>query len=325
MRLLLRVDLWRYCTCASLFLSLLCSSALAQGPEKEPEGPPDPEDLTLESRDKVVVKATYWEPEKPGKETVPVILIHGWGGRRQEFDLLGKYLQDLGHAVISVDLRGHGGSTIVKRPAAGADLEIDPARLGKVDFERMVLDVQAAKEHLFDKHIAGELNLEQLCVVGADLGAIVALNFAAYDWSRRVYPSRVYKVGQDVKGLVLLSPPQAFKGVSVNSAVKNQVVRGSRVSKMIIVGGKLGKARSDAKRLHSSFSKFHAKVAEDAPADVRADKLDLFFMEPATTLQGTKLLSRGLKADAMIGQFIDLRLVKKADNMRWEERERPPN
>lgn len=291
--------------------------------EEKPKGPPDPEDLTLQARDNVVVKATYWEPEEADKNTVPIILIHGWGGKRQEYDLLGKYLQDLGHAAISVDLRGHGGSTTLRRPHAETDLEIDPNRMNKADFERMVYDVQAAKDYLFDKHVEGKLNLEQLCVVGADLGALVALNFAVYDWSRRVYPARIYKIGQDVKGLILLSPPQGEKGLSVTRALKHDVVR-SKLSAMIVVGSQESRAYRDAKRLHSALERFHVKVPDDAPENVQAEKLDLFLVEPDTKLQGTKLLSRGLNVDRVIAEFINLRLVKKQDDFAWAERERPP-
>lgn len=306
---------------AAVVLAVCCANfALAQDEEDEPKLP-DPEDITLESRDNVVLKATYWEPLEPDKETVPVILLHGWEGRRQEYDALGRILQQqYNHAVISVDLRGHGGSTVVRRPNANEDLEIDPERMSRDDFLAMVYDVQAAKNHLVKKHKEGKLNIELLTVVGADMGATVALNFAVYDWNKRRVAARIFKTGQDVRGLVLLSPPRSFKGLTSELALKQPVVR-SAVSTMIIVGANDDRAYRDAKNLHKSLERFHVKVDRDATAAEKEEKMDLFLMEPKTTLQGTKLLADALKTDQMIAKFIDLRLVKKSDEVPWMERE----
>jgi pimeloyl-ACP methyl ester carboxylesterase len=290
--------------------------------EEKPKGPPDPEDLSLESKDHVQVKATYWEPEEPGKETIPIILIHGWGGNREEYDLLGKFLQSHGHAVISVDLRGHGGSTILRQPQAAKDIEIKPEKLTKPALEAMVYDVQAAKDFLYDQHVEGKLNLNQLCVVGADMGAIVALNFAAYDWNRPVYPAKIFKTGQDVQGLVLLSPPQSsVKGLNARTALSNPQVA-SRVSTMIIVGGEGNNAAKAARSLHGILAAKHVKV-DGLPDAERAAKKDLFIQELGTELQGTKLLVRGLKTNEIIREFVRLRLENKADEFPWGEREKP--
>jgi len=306
---------------ALLAAALLASTARAQDEEEEPKLP-DPEDISFETRDNVVIKATYWEPKEPGKSTVPVILLHGWEGKRQEYDILGRTLQErYHHAVIAIDLRGHGGSTTVRMPNAAEDAEIDPERMARNDFLAMVYDVQAAKSFLLKKHKEGKLNIEMLTVVGADMGAIVALNFAVYDWNRPRVAARVYKRGQDVRAVVLLSPPRSFKGMTNDLALKHPAVRGSAVSKMIIVGAKEREALSDAKRLHRAFERHHHKLPQDASKAEREEKLDLFLMELPTTLQGTKLLAGALKTDLMIAKFIDLRLVKKSDEFEWAPRE----
>ncbi|MCA9268674.1 MAG: alpha/beta fold hydrolase [Planctomycetales bacterium] len=302
-------------------LLVLCSAAVACAADdkEEKEGPPDPEDVALTTKDGVSLRATYWEPEEPGKSTVPVILVHGWEGNRQEYDLLGRQLQSLGHAVISVDLRGHGGSMVRKTPNREEDETLNPARFGRNDFLAMAADVQAAKTFLMGKHKEEKLNIELLTVVGADLGAVVAVNFAYYDWSRQVLPNRLHKLGQDVRGLVLLSPPQSFKGLSINSIMQHPALK-SQVSTMIIVGKNDRAHYADAKRLYSSLVKFHVKVDDDATAEEKADKKDLFFQEVDTELAGTKLLHPALRVDAMIREFIRLRAANKADDWPWHDR-----
>jgi pimeloyl-ACP methyl ester carboxylesterase len=326
-----QTSLWRRRAWMSLFACFCLTAVVFAQPaatdtkpdDKKPKGPPDPEDITVNSKDNVVVHCTYWEPEEPAKETIPIILLHGWEGNRQEFDLLGKFLQAQGHAVISVDLRGHGDSTILRRPGAPEDIEIQREKLTKPALEAMVYDVQAAKDFLFDKHVEGLLNLNQLCVVGADMGAIVALNFAAYDWTRPRYPAKIFKNGQDVQGLVLLSPPQTgIKGLTAKNALLNPQVAG-QVSTLIVVGGDSRTPAADARKLHGMLANKHVKVPEGAPAAVKADKTDLFIQSLGTELQGTKLLVRGLNVDKMIAQFIKLRLVDKAADFPWAEREKP--
>lgn len=302
----------------ALALTAITLPALAAD-DDEPKLP-DPEEVTLTTVDNVKIAATYWEPKEPGTSTIPIILLHGWEGKRQEYDVLGRILQEkYGHAVISIDLRGHGNSTKRDVPGEAVPKDIDIEKMSKKDFEAMDADVYAAKKFLLTKHKAEKLNIELLTIVGADMGAMVALRYAAYDWRNqpRVHPH--FKNGQDVRGLVLLSPPRTFKGITADAALKNPIVRGA-VSTMIIVGANDRKAFGDAKSLHSALTRFHVRVPSDASDAEKEDKMDLFLMEPATTLQGTKLLAGALKSDLMIAKFIDLRLVKKSDDMPWKIR-----
>ena len=154
----------------------------------------------------------------PGTEVIPILMLHGWDGQRTEYDFTASFLQRLGHAVLVPDLRGHGES-LVRRQGA-REIQIDRGELSTPEIKSMVLDIEACKRFLLERNNAEELNIELLCVVGAEFGATLAVNWAVMDWSWPQLPA--YKQGRDVKSLVLLSPVQAFKGVTLNDALKHR-------------------------------------------------------------------------------------------------------
>ena len=279
---------------------------------------PPPETLNLETNDGVALRCTYYpggfvlNPKTKdvtrisGKEVVPIIMLHGWEGQRREFDFTAVLLQRLGHAVVVPDLRGHGESTSARIGPRTVKLERD--RMGRVDLENMVLlDVEAVKRFLIDKNNASELNIELLCVVGAELGATVALNWAVLDWNQPQLPA--FKRGRDVKALVLLSPPASFKGLNANAALKHPIIQ-SALSVMIVVGKDDREGYREAKSIHTRLEKARERLPTD-PKE-RQKRQDLFFIEPATSLSGTKLLTpRGLSVNQDLVTFLQLRLVSK--------------
>jgi len=97
---------------------------------------PEPEDVSLETKDGLTIRATYY-PGTGKKEAVPVIMIHDLGGQRGDFHGLGTYLQSLGHAAIAPDLRGHGQSKSQKGPT-GAPFTLDSSKMTKPALEGMV-------------------------------------------------------------------------------------------------------------------------------------------------------------------------------------------
>lgn len=277
----------------------------------------EPEDLTLETKDGVQLRCTFY-PGTAKKASVPVILIHGWEGKRSEYHALALGLQSQGHTVIVPDLRGHGESTIAKLPGGeSADIELEKFRTA--DVKSMVADIDACKKHLIDQNNAGECNIEMLCLVGSEFGSILALNYAAYDWNRQVLPA--FKLGQDVRALVLLSPLQSHKGLTIREAMGHPAVR-SKLSVMIAAGADDNKSEAEAKRMFNSFQTYHPKIDENDQEEQRL-KQDLFLVTPDTSLSGTELLGVGLNLPANIARFIELRLVAKQDELPWSERRDP--
>jgi len=288
--------------------------------EKEKEIPP-PQELDLETNDGLLLRATYF-PGTRGKESVPVILLHMWKGNSSEYSDLAVNLQAQGHAVLVPDLRGHGKSTRFKDASRR---ELDAAKMPPQEFGNMVLfDMKRLKDFLWEKNNDKELNIDKLCVVGAEMGASVALQFAlydanAYDWDRVFYGN--LKVGQFVKALVLISPEWSFRGLQLRNAAAHPVVR-SKLSVMIVVGKGKSRAVDEARRLHLMFKRYHP----DPPPEKKADEQDLFYGRLDTTLQGTKILgAKGLNLDKYIAQFIYRRLVasREAETFAWQERKVP--
>jgi pimeloyl-ACP methyl ester carboxylesterase len=248
-------------------------------------------DQRLTTRDGVQLAVSYL-PGAKGKNTIPVVLLHAFKGDRRDFQRLAAHLQSLGHAVVAPDLRGHGAST---RMTNGTTLT--PA---SVNFQAMALsDMEAIARWLVEKNNRQELNLDALCVVGAEMGAAVGTAWAAIDWSQP--PGSAW--GQDVKALVLLSPKMVFRNLKLSDALRSPAVNRD-LSVLILAGKENGRALAEAGRLHAIFAAGRREPASQA-------KQDLFFGKLDTTLQSTDLLAdEKLHATAAIAEFIDRRLVQ---------------
>jgi pimeloyl-ACP methyl ester carboxylesterase len=289
---------------------------VAPRPPAKKDKLPEPEVVSLQTQDGLSIRAT-WYAGTAKKESVPLIMVHGWGGQRGEFDSLALHLQGLGHSVIAPDLRGHGESRVL-RP--GASSKSDAPNLTPREMEAMVWDVEACKSFLMDKNNAGECNIASLCVVGAEFGGIIAMRWALIDWSWPQLPA--YQQGQDVKAAVLLTPLQTFKGVTMQPALRHPLVR-SRLSLLIVAGKEDPKGTSEAKRLLSGLESFHYKPTGNR--DLDEGQIDLILSQPATKVQGTELLARGLPTQQEIAAFIKRRLVDRMSEpeLRWTDRKGP--
>lgn len=312
------------------FTLLMPFAGRSHADEQEKLTIPDPTDVTLDTNDGVQLRCTYYPggvfqvDEKTfkkvdGKNVVPIILIHGWEGQRGDFDELAKALQRRGHASIIPDLRGHGSSTTQQIPGRDMTRTLSADKMNKLDVVAMITaDLEAVKSFLMKENNAGNLNIEMLCVIGSQTGAMLAMNWSFRDWSWPQLPS--IKQGQDVKALVLLSPDRQFKGITSDEAMRHPAIR-SQLSVMI-VSGRQSPDYADAKRIFDNFERYHEKPPSDRKE--RLEKQDLFFISPDTTLSGTKLLKGpGLNIDQNIAVFIDLRLVRKQDQFKWQDRSNP--
>ena len=304
---------WSGHAARTVALVLLAAMPVLSQEKKDENKIPEPEDVSIITNDMVELRGTFY-PGLEGKESVPVVLLHMYEGSRADFGTLPLQLQEAGDAVLAIDLRGHGESTVVRgvdRPLKASDLKT------KADFGRMITqDMEAIKRWLMNKNNAGELNIEKLCVVGAEMGATIAVNWAAVDWSYRDLP--IGKQGKDIKALVLLSPEQNFKGITLSGALKHPVIK-DHLSYLIAYGDRnSSKNRRDAESLYNSLKQKRAEY--ETPEEI-IDKKDLFDQSYKTSFQGTKMLGKDLGVEKHITNFIKLRLQDKS--FPWAERKNP--
>ncbi len=304
-------------TVAALALAALSAwSPLAVGQAPRPERIPRPESFSLTTKDGVQIGITYYA-SNAGSQAVPVVLLHDFNETRAVFDPLAQLLQNpppalredmppgsalLPRAVVTVDLRGHGQSKTAFDDD-GLPVELDANRFQLEDYQDMVLyDLEAVRAFLVERNDAGELNLNKLCLVGAGMGANVALAYAAHDWAVPNLAAR--KQGQDVKALVLLSPTRVFHGLSATDALKFPPIQ-QQLAIYLAYGTGDPKIAKDCETMAKVWAKSHPE-----PPRQRIDELkDYYVFAPQTERQGTELLTTAdFGLGPRIAEFIELRL-----------------
>jgi pimeloyl-ACP methyl ester carboxylesterase len=263
---------------------------------------------------------TFAEKESIARNTPVVILLHGdkenrlvWEGEKG----LAPRLQRDGFAVITVDLRKHGQSTNVGRasgdsPAGGKNTE--GTNLSSEDYGNMVdQDLEAVKKFIYEQNQAKRLNMNKIGIVAAESSAAVAVCFAGNDWKKEPFDDAASDDmktprGQDVRALVLLSPPQKAKGIQFADALAEVRNPDYNVA-FLTLYGKLN--RTDALAINT-----HKKLF----ANTKANKDRIYLVGYKTNLRGTDLLGKGIDAEATIVEFFKLHLKDLKDS-EWRDRQ----
>jgi hypothetical protein len=291
-------------------LTLVFGSAPPAFAQEDEDDKPKQEDVVLPTKDGVQLYCTYYNGAKK-KESTPVILLHDFKGNRHDFDKLALELQKThGFAVISVDLRGHGDSTVRK----GQDKRLEAEDMPIYEFPQMVgNDLETVKSFLMQKNNEGKLNIDKLSICGAGMGALAGMLFTKQDWSWPVLSTG--KQGQDVKAVFMLSPLFSFKGLIMQLNSTPDVL--SKVSVYVAVGKSDSRSLTESTRVFNLFKPNHRFTK---PQDQ-----DLFLEKVDTKLQGTKLLSEptlGMVDNGEnaghIAQFLDVRAASQL--YPWMER-----
>jgi len=168
--------------------------------------------LNLTTKDKISLACTYWA-SNAGREAPVVVFLHREGGDRLEWpQALTSGLQRNGYAVMTVDLRGHGQSKVLAddNQQRGRNNR-NRVKLIPQDYKNIVnFDMEAIKEFIYEEHQESRLNMNKMGIVGAEMGAAIAVSYAMVDWMKEPHPDGVgadrTPRGQDVRSLVLLSP-----------------------------------------------------------------------------------------------------------------------
>ncbi len=260
------------------------------------------------------------QKESIAKNAPVVILLHGdkenrlvWEGEKG----LAPRLQREGFAVLTVDLRKHGQSTNVGRasgdsPAGGKSTE--GTNVQSEDYTNMVeQDLPAVKKFIYEQHQLKHLNMNKMGIVAAETSAAVAVCFAGDDWSKAPYddaPTDEGKTprGQDVRALVLLSPPQKTKGIAFTEALAKVRNPDYNIAFLTLYGNR-NKADSSAINMHKKLF-----------ASTKANKDRIYLVGYKTNLRGSDLLGKGIDAESTIIEFFKLHLKDLKDS-EWRDRQ----
>jgi pimeloyl-ACP methyl ester carboxylesterase len=253
-----------------------------------------------------------------GKQVTPVVLLHDEKDTQGVFSSLAARLQSAGadgkhpsFSVVTVDLRGHGASIRQTAPN-GATRELDAAKINRADILAMsIQDMEAVRSFLVGKNDEGELNLNKLCLVGVGLGATVAVNWAAQDWSAP--PLLVGKQGQDVKALVLVSPQWKFRGVPLQQAMRRPDMK-KLVAWMLVYGEQNSAQEADAKRILRQLDRYHPE-----PVSAQAPPRSLLSLPFPSALAGNSLVSQaGATLEDQIVDFLTVQIAEQ--DLPWTKR-----
>ena len=313
MRLRAKFVLWMLYL--SLVAGLMGMAHVAKAQTGIAAGPP--ETVKQNTSDGVGLSFTYY-PSAEGKNATPVVLLHDYKDTQGMLAAFASRLQSPpageaqpSFAVVTIDLRGHGGSS-KQYGDDEASWELDPSRLGIDDIERMsTQDLEAVRKYLVGQNDAGKLNLNKLCLVGLGMGATVAVNWAAQDWTAP--PLLVGKQGQDVKALVLVSPRWKYKGVAMQPALRVAPLK-QQVAWMLIAGKDDSAGLADAKRIFKQLERAHP-----APQSTQAGPRDLELVELPLALQGGRLFSQaGPQIEDQIIHFLGIHVANR--DLPWSKR-----
>jgi pimeloyl-ACP methyl ester carboxylesterase len=279
----------------------------------------------LQTEDDWQIYITYYpltsKQESVTKNAPVVVLLHGdkenrliWEGEKG----LAGWLQREGFAVITVDLRKHGQSTNVARsagdsPAGGKNTEA--TNVQGVDYSNMVeQDLPAVKKFIYEQHQLKHLNMNKMGIVAAETSAAVAVCFAGDDWSKAPYddaPTDEGKTprGQDVRALVLLSPPQKARGLPFSEALTAVRNPDWNIAFLTLYGNR-NKADSSAIATHRR---------QFGPTKANKDRIYLHGYN--VNLRGTDLLAKKeIDAESIIVEFLKLHLKDLKDS-EWRDRQ----
>ncbi len=285
---------------------------------------------TLKTKDGVRLSATYY-PGNRGNKTVPLILIHGWDGDRNDFATLAPYLQQQGYAVLVADLRGHGQSTVrEKTPDVTQRIDREKDQV-KLFADMLEYDLPLLKAYLRQKNNDGTLNINKLGLIGVDSGAILAAAFAAADWNPRVLRTgKADPQTGDVKAIVLISPPKVKFGMKVQDYLTGKGANplwNRSLSALILcgTGGTVDTPDKLEKQFITAIKKSggtETVVAYDANGqEIKTDKPEkkVYAITSKSKLQGAKLIAlEGEAEQQTIDVFLQRRL--KTPFYRWNER-----
>lgn len=302
-------------------------------PAQEKVTIPDAVNVVVETKDGFTLNCSWLAApfdekadDSSGKSVVPYLILHDWESSRRQTFAFGRFVQSRGNAVLIPDLRGHGTSTTV----AGQKKPVTFDRLGKAQRVNITQDIEACKRFLIQKNNAGDINVDLLVVVAVGKMVPPAVQWSLNDWTAfpARSPSTGVKQGQDVKGLVLVSPKKKFGTFSLSQTLRHTMFTGNSGNEMpiMMVWATEDKAcAKDAKSMFNTLEKGRPDISE-LPRNEQAVAKTLF----SAKIDRSSLDANGLIANPNgvkgLWQYIESKMTEKVkqdiDRRQWEDRSR---
>jgi len=286
---------------------------------------PAPEPMTLETKDKVQLRCTYFAPTAgegatDGKQAIPYIIVHDWASSRSDITNLATFLQSKGNAVITPDLRGHGDSV----RATGADKKLDQKKFRNDQISTAVADIERCKKYLVQQNNEGKLNVDRLVVIAVGKSASLATQWAITDWSYAAFNSEGIKQGKDVKALVLISPEKKLGRFAMNRLLGHPLFAGEDALPVVVSwGAGHGKAK-DAESIYKKLEKSRPKLS-DYPKDKQREMKSLYNAAlKRSSFSGVQIANSPNMQPFWnyIDTIVSAKIKTKADDMPWTDRSR---
>ena len=161
-------------------------------------------------------------------------------------------------------------------------------------------DLETVRNWLKEREGEGEVDLKRFCVIGSGLGGTLAACWTAADWGWQ--PNTRGPQGQEVTGLILISPVWADKGVSINTALGARAVVNRQPVKPVLellpVMIIAGEDDSQAERLFKKFQaarpdNWYQRLADGTKTKSDSGRKDnsgpVVFVQIDSTLRADKL------------------------------------
>lgn len=261
------------------------------------------ESVQLTTSDGVDLRLTFYPA--PEDCTATVLLVHDIGGDHASVRELAESLQQSGCSVAVPDLRAHGSSGGGRQGSGRGRLQRNDLFMitgtggGAIRSQaRIQGDLETVRNWL--KQRTDKVNLNRFCVIGSGLGGTLAAVWTAADWGWQ--PNTRGPQGQEVNGLILISPIWAEQGISISAALNTRAMVDRRPAKplleqlpvMIIAGAN----DSQAERLFKTFQRARPAnwfqrlaTGDETKADSgrSGDTGPVIFVQLDTTLRADKL------------------------------------
>lgn len=197
--MLFRAGIEKILSSRAFFMSIRSSCFVALGLSMvflagcKPQSTTSSQSLEWRTLDGTLQQGTLYIPENPSPPAL--LLVHGVGGSRSEWDSFALRAQDRGFLCLAFDLRGHGES--VERNGR----QIAFREFSSGDWISAIADLERGKQQLIE---AGA-DPENIFIIGSSIGANISIRYGSQD--------------AQIQGVVALSPGMTYRGVGIEDTI----------------------------------------------------------------------------------------------------------